>query len=151
MHSTSKVSGCQSVPTSQGSTASRPEGPSRGGFCVLFQCILPPFSPSTLWCLMWWDSLELVVLSLWGRLLPSCSSTQCLQMNHDLLTTWVVLQGPETTLIRAVTLSQLSLLTEQVLLHTLGRICKAFILWCSVTDPVLQLLLSLGLWEAHLL
>lgn len=52
-------------------------------------------------------------------------STRCLQMNHDLLTTWLVLQGPKTTLIRAVTPSQPSLLTEQVLLHTLGRICKS--------------------------
>lgn len=83
----SKTSACQSVPSSQGSTASRPEGPSRGGFSVLFQCILPPFSPNSLLCLMWWNSLGLVVLPLWGRLLPSCSSTQCLQMNHDLLTT----------------------------------------------------------------
>lgn len=68
----SKMSGCQSVPTSQGSTASRLEGPSWGGCSVLFQCILPPFSPNTLQCLMWWDSPRLVVLSLWGRLSPSC-------------------------------------------------------------------------------
>lgn len=153
MHCTalSKMSGCQSVPTSQNSTASRLEGPSWGGCSVLFQCILPPFSPNTLWCLMWWDSPRLVVLSLWGRLLPSCSSASCLQMNHNLLTMWVVLQGPKTALIRAVTPSQSSLLTEQVLLHTLGRMCKSFILQSSVTDADLQLLLLLGLWEAHLL
>lgn len=91
----SKMSGCQSVPTSQGSTASRLEGPSWGGCSVLFQCIFPPFSPNTFQCLMWWDSPRLVVLSLWGRLSPSCSAVCCLQMNHDLLTMWVVLQGPK--------------------------------------------------------
>lgn len=135
----------------QGSSASRPEGPSRGGCSVLFQCILPPFTSHPLV----FDVVGLpgtgCVVPLGEGLLPSCSSTQCLQMNHHLLTTWVVLQGPKPALIRAVTLSQLSLLTEQVLLHTLGRICKSFILQSSVTDPVLQFLLSLGLWGAHLL
>lgn len=62
------------------------------------------------------------------------------------LSTWVLLQRPKTKK-RTMTLSQLSLLTEQVLLHTLARICKAFILQSSVTDPVLWLLLSLGLWQ----
>lgn len=131
-----------SVPSSQGSPASRPEGPSRGGFSVLFQCILPPSSPNT--SVFDVQGLGLAVLSLWGRL---CSSRPCLQMNHGLLSTWVPLQAPDTVCEGCDPL-QLSLLTEQVLLHTLGRVCKAFILQSSVTDPVLQLLLSLGLWEA---
>lgn len=117
----SRMSGCQSVPSSQGSPASRPEGPSRGGFSVLFQCILPPSSPNT--SVFDVQGLGLAVLSLWGRLLPSCSSRPCLQMNHRLLSTWVPLQAPDTVCEGCDPL-QLSLLTEQVLLHTLGGFAR---------------------------
>lgn len=50
-----RVPAC-SVPSRQGSSASRAQGPSRGCCSVLFQCILPPLSPDTLGCWVWWDS-----------------------------------------------------------------------------------------------